>query len=284
MKARLLLVCLSLAVIAAGASSGLAQRGAPEERKPVKLVTLDLKDVPLADAVRQILAATDLSVVFVGDLPREPKVTMRLKEADPIPTLEMLANFAGFQFSPYRHPEVGAPVAVLAPLRELTYPPVHGGIVTGGGGGGGGGRADLAPPSLPDEITSLVVDLDMKDAPFREAIAAVDKQVHAVARTSLLVDDSVPQDLRVTARLHKMPLSWVLTSLVQQAGLTYGIQDTPAPEVVARVEGMLKAGMINELSATQQLTSGSRSYTIYIVPRPELRVSNGPGTSQAQPK
>ena len=58
----------------------------------------------------------------------------------------------------------------------------------------------------------------------------------------------------MTARVRKMRLSWVLDSIGEQAGLTYGLGQ-PAAEATPR--------------------PWEKASIVYIVPKPELRVSSG---------
>ena len=70
----------------------------------------------------------------------------------------------------------------------------------------------------------------------------------------------MPESLRVTARVRKMKLTWVLDDLVEQAGLTHGLQE-------------LRAMLGGPPAAALPTPQSPARYVIYIVPKPELRVS-----------
>jgi len=249
MKIRLLLALLLLAVVLAGVSPGLAQTG--QEPKTPRLVTLDLKDVPLAEAIRRVVAATDLSVIIAGELPQEPRVTMRLKDSDPVEALAQLSMAGQLQCIPVRsdHPTV----------LIYTYPEGQPGRMVGRPAGAPQPKPSAAPEppasSLNQYLGGLIVDLNAKDMPLRDVIARLMEQIPSQGPlplpVSIVVDESVSKDIRVTARLSKMSMSWVLDSLLAQAGLTSAVRAGP-------------------------YTAGSPPLVIiYIVPKPELQVSSG---------
>jgi len=119
------------------------------------------------------------------------------------------------------------------------------------------------------------VDLDVSNVSLREAIAEIAKQVPATDRVRIVVDELVPQELRVTARVRKMRLNWVLDSLIEQANLTYGLQDEVDPALVRQLEERLGQGLTSDIAVTQRLATAPRVRTIYIVRKPELRVLSG---------
>jgi hypothetical protein len=191
---------------------------------------------------------------------------MRLKDADPVRTLNCLAELAQLAILVDDRPVAGAPVAVIAPRLEATYPRVRRG--TGAGGGGGGAASEPARPSLGRYLPHVRVDLTVKDMSFRDVVAKLLEQVPSQEQmprpVSIVVDESVSEDIRVTADLRKMSLGWVLESLLAQAGLTAAV------EREEESAGPVPPGPIRESLLT---------VTIYIVPRPELRVSGGgPGS------
>jgi hypothetical protein len=255
MKARNWLVYFALTLALAPC---LPARAQAEGTRAPKRVTLDLKGVPLDDAIRQILAATDLSVIITGELPKEPRVTLRLIDSDADCVLQQLAEFGALRFGE-QGGHTGGLVVIIGP-QPIPY----------GAGPGGPGRSPQATGTQDQAAAALVwggampgasavsVDLDLSSTPFRDAVAEIVKQLPADDRARIVVDDSVPKDLRVTARVRKMSLTWVLDSIVEQAGLTYGKGNEPKePGAAPRPPGALPLR------------------TIYIVPKPELRVSNG---------
>jgi hypothetical protein len=253
---------------------------APLEPPPPKTVTLDLKSVPLDEAINRVVAAApDISVLIAGTLPKEPRVTLRLTDADPTAALGMLATAGGLLFN-----DASSQVATPLPRGPGGFPIMHDVVMIWAREEPRGPRpSPPAPEAAAPALTggaigvNIAVDLNVKDAPFREAIDEMAKQIPATSHVRLIVDESVPKDLRVTARLSKMPLNWVIDSLVQQAGLTYGVQDEPDPEVVAVWESRYNAGTTDWTSAQQGIATAPRLHTVYIVPKPELHVSGSVG-------
>jgi len=112
-------------------------------------------------------------------------------------------------------------------------------------------------PGLPENSRDILVDLDVKDATLAEV--GVKLSEAAGEAVNISVHDSVPKELKVTAKIYKMPLSQVLSMLVDQANLTYSIHVTGRERLPI---GLGKAKM----------------YSVHIVPKPELNVS-GPGVT-----
>jgi hypothetical protein len=99
-----------------------------------------------------------------------------------------------------------------------------------------------------------LVDLQIKDAPLEAAV----KELFKNSNTSIVVDPSVPKGIKVTARVFKMPLSDVLTMLVNQAGLIFTVEsrsDEQSSEYIAakeQTQAMLKAAE-EKLKTAQRL-------------------------------
>jgi len=281
--AGLALVSSVTAVMAQGGGGG-GGRGsgphAPEGAPPPKLVTLDAKDMPLGDAVRAVLHISNISVIILGELPSEPRVTMRLDQVDPFEALTFLTQLGQLVYMPEAHPTFGSPIAAIMAQPEA-YPPGPGmrpgRMRSGSGGGVGGGTATTTPPPLPEQLVAVTVDLEARETPFREAIASLDKQLPTTARAHLVVDPSVPEDLRVNARVRHMPLGFVLSNLVQQANLTYALQAAPDPTVVHDAETRVREGLMPASDMTRAINDAPRVYTIYIVPIPSISVFTDEG-------
>ena len=160
-----------------------------EMTRPPKLVTLNLENVPLREALQQFLAASDFSVIIIGDVPEEPKVTMRLKDVDPISALQTLTRLGYLDFQIDTSSHAGAPVAAISAgyawqqAQQSRRSSVNiGGDFSGATGSFPGPLMAVAPlPSLPAEVSGLIVDLEAKNLPFREAIAKLDAQIPASA-------------------------------------------------------------------------------------------------------
>jgi len=265
-----LALILSIAPAAAQTSSVRAE-GRVARAPEAKRVTLELKDVPLAEAVRLVVAATDLSVLVVGEIPDEPRVTMRLADSDPIAVLRLLATAGMLDFDAGAMRSDQVPVVLL--LRREA---VRGSFARSTTRPSRASEAEPTPASAGLIEINAAVDLDVSNVSFREAIAEIAKQVPVTDPVRIVVDDSVPQELRVTARVRKMRLNWVLDSLIEQANLTYGLQDEVDPAVVRQLEQMLEQGLTTDVAMRERLVAtASRVRTIYIVPKPELRVMSG---------
>ena len=96
------LVCFTVALALASYLAVMPSFAQKPITKPdipggIRRVTLDLKSVPLADAIRQVIAATNLSVVVSSELPKEPRVTMRLVDADPVTILQLLGKMGNLR-------------------------------------------------------------------------------------------------------------------------------------------------------------------------------------------
>jgi hypothetical protein len=272
--ASFLLAALALTALASAACAQAASTPAPPPAP--KTVTLDLRNVPLADAIRRVVAATDLSVVIAGPLPEEPRVTMRLRDTDPVLALQALATAGNLYFQAPQMMERGAGQGLWyngPALISTEYPQ----------GMGGPPRPQRPVPAAPPASAAaplpatIAVDLDVKDVPLRVAVEQIAKQIPATDRLHIVVDESVPKDLRVTARFSKTPLNWVIESLVQQAGLTYGVQEEPDPQIAAALAEQFQSGTANWMNVQKQLAELPRLRTVYIVPKPELHVSGGGG-------
>jgi hypothetical protein len=98
---------------------------------------------------------------------------------------------------------------------------------------------------------------------------------------SIVVDDSVPAGINITATVHKMPMSWVLSNLVAQADLTFAVEHTEhTPPVVAMQSGdgdiptfyVWRGG---KEAGPQEFSVVDRrpGIVVHIVPKPEIRLT-----------
>ncbi len=244
-----------------------------------KLVTLDLNNVPLREAVKQIINASNASIIILGEIPMEPKVTLRLRDAYPASALSLIAKLGRLDFDSYT--DGYQSVSVIAPKPDVLFPQAEGRsagrTIVGGGPGSIEWRPFLPAPALPEESTGLTADLQVKDAPLAEVIAALNSQIPAERGVQVLVDESAPKDLRVTARFHKMPIPWILTNIVEQTGPTFGVQSSPDPQIVAAINKRFEGGMMTTQQRQEEMAHTLRVYTVTIVPKPELQVTGGNG-------
>ncbi len=279
MRGRISTIYIALALLMVSCLPAMAQGSAgPTTRRPMasepewkpKPVTLDLKGVPLNEAIEQVIAATDLAVLRVGEIPAEPRVTMILVESNPTEVLRLLSEAGSLRYSESRRMASGPLLVLLAADKAVARAAER-------------RRRSAAPATVSESAPAqrmpvemhLVIDLNVEDAPFREAVAQITAQIPESKQVRIMVDDSVPDDIRVTARVHKMRLSWVLDNLVGQADLAYGLQEEVDPTVALMWQIWLNEGLTNYLSMREGLAGASRVKTVHIVPRPELQVSSG---------
>ena len=262
MRGRISTIYIALALLMASCLPAMAQGSAgpapaPEAEWQPKRVTLDLKGVPLDDAIKLVIAETDLSVLVTGKIPEEPRVTMRLAESDPIGVLQLLSRAGSLTFAVSPYASSGESGVVLLAAEDAVESPRATPRRTSQSTSApeAAHRPALAWSRAMPAAQRVTIDLDLNDTPFRDAVAEIVKQIPADDRARIVVDDSVPEDLRVTARVRKMKLTWILDSIVEQADLTYGTHSQRTADALH--------------SPRQSVV------TVYIVPKPELRVSSG---------
>lgn len=169
-----------------------------------------------------------------------------------------------------------------------------------GGGGGGRGLAEL--PELPSCVADVLVDLTVEDATMAEVAekltAAVDAGVELLLKEpgdahvlEIRAHKAIPQDLRITARIYRMPLRDVMQMLIQQTNLVCRLESvgkgwewrsgSPRPQ---RAPGMSDEEWLHRVtggSGAQQVPL----QVLHIVPQPELSVSGprlGPPPSRTE--
>lgn len=263
-------VAAALALAGVGCAAAMRPPLPHAPKAPPARVTLALQNVPLSEAVTQLLARANLSVMILGTLPAEPRVNMQLEGADPVTALELLARIGHLVIQSSDSPGGGRVVAI-GPAPE------------GRSREKGAGRMPaLVPPPFPDALSRVAVDLEAKDMPLRDAIALLTCQIPALPdQFRIVIDPSVPPDTRVTAHLHKVPLTWVLAALLQETQLTYGVQEEPDMEAARRVLSKPRiTGPPSEAEVARAIDEAPRKYTVSIVPRPELTVSMASAAGQ----
>lgn len=263
-------------------------------------ITMEFKDTPLRDAITALFKDTPISVNFNDDVPRSGAfVTMTLRDierkdalralcepfgldsmaegigrglwvlvissraTDPVSNLVRLqdprpASATAAQPAPIR---IEAPTMNYVPRRStvpgsamLTLP-------------AGPGMALPAYMSLMCDSfkgDDCLVDLEVKDATVSEAMAQVSK----ACKVPIHVHDSVSKEVKVSAKMYRMPLREMLCLIVGQANLIYTVGYAPDPDDVSAY----KAGLIDK----HEFESRRGKPEIYIVPKSELTVS-GPG-------
>ncbi|UCC68749.1 MAG: hypothetical protein JSV79_02105 [Armatimonadota bacterium] len=277
MRGRLRFACLAVAVlivlptaaaVAGGGGGGGGRRGTADAGAGQK-VSLDVKDTAIEDALRLLFRDTDQSIVLHPAISRLPyKMTISLKD---VPLEFAVRAFCRMYDLEY---ETDEGLWVVFPREDVVSiagrgVPIIGAVRAEGAAQRAADRAQrellsaLAAgqsptyttrgitvstsehPGLPDSIGDILVDLDVKDTTIAEVGAKLSQA--AGEAVNITVHDSVPKELKVTAKVYRMPLRDLLSLLADQSNLTYTVGETK--------EGKAE---------------------IHIVPRPELRVS-GPG-------
>ena len=238
-------------------------------------ISLDLKDASPKDAITQITKVAKLPCVFSGELPDKPTVTSTFQDVDAILALKMVCEATGLitseqdektklviRRSPVSLPVDGVNARVIGAVPASTWL----------------NRAyslDASPASF--EGDCKLVDLEVKDAPLREAM----EKISQASGVAIVVDDTVSKDIKVNATIRKLPLRQILSDLVSQANLTYTVENKPDPEVVRGLEARFKAGLMPQTEYDKELRSAPQIPTIYIVPKPEMKVTGAPGGAGA---
>jgi ssDNA-binding Zn-finger/Zn-ribbon topoisomerase 1 len=280
-----------LAVLIAGVWAPLVC-SAPDATPSVLQVVL--KDAPVLEALNQVGKAYGFQIIARG-IPEDLRVSadIVLSGLAPQDALSAICKTAGLnppvRFDPLNAYIISGPATATVAGSDvpiigavaLTPPPV-------------GGAAAI--PVNPSELAALtavaalpmapgvagnermsfvggdkLVDLEVKDAPIREVMA----KLSAASGFSIDVAEPVSNELKITAKIYRMPIADVLSMIVGQANLTYTVSYGVNPSVKLRYE--------NGLATTEELESSRGKPEIHIVPRPELTVS-GPGTEWARSK
>jgi hypothetical protein len=255
-------------------------------------ISLDLQDTWLDDALRLIFRRTPYSYVLSPEIRRldlDP-LTIRLKEVDLqtavrviCDTYDLLYRKDDLVYYFFPRSDVvtigGRTVPVLGTLEVPPVPPRPGlsfssspGIVS---------RStiirtdpwstevrdhdlDLAP--RPEERP---IDLQLEDAPIREAMAQLGK----AAEMEIVVHEAVPEDIRITAKVYRVSGLRLLTEIVDQAGLTVVeerlIEGTDEDGHVTRVP----YGPRGTVHSTPELAARRSISIFHVVPKPEIKVS-----------
>jgi len=249
-------------------------------------VTVDLKDASPKEAITMIAKAAKLPCVFSGDLPDKPTVTSAFQETDAVEALKLVCDAAnliatvqdakGREVLP-GHEELPAKLVIRRSAVSLA---MDGGNARVLGVARAGDlsnalaavRGDWSGRLADFQGYDKLVDLEVKDAPLREAMEKISK----ASGVAIEVDETVSKEIKVSATIRKMPLREVLSLLVNQANLTYTVENTPDPEVVRGLEARFKAGLMPRTEYDKELRDAPQIPTIHIVPKPELKVTGVP--------
>jgi hypothetical protein len=221
------------------------------------------------------------------------RVTANFRNVDAAAAIQAVCEAAGFRCRAENDAFVISSVPMVSvggsrvPLLGAMSVP---GVVAGGGGGqfavpgvagtfpfGAFGSIRPTPPSFSGD--NILVDLDMKDAPIREAMA----ELSEASGIKIIVHDAVPKEIKVTARMYEMPLGQVLSLIVDQANLTYTVSYPEREKYRSEIEKGFREGLMDAPGMADLLAKSSQigKPEVHIVPKPELKVT-GPGISSAR--
>ncbi|UCH34503.1 MAG: zinc ribbon domain-containing protein [Armatimonadota bacterium] len=250
-----------------------------------KRITIEFKDTPVMDAIEALIGDAPVSIAF-RDIPEDLRVTATIRDASPEEAVMLVCAAAGLEWEDVgrdggvirmppsvsvggaRVPVVGAmsvgsrvsptaPLATEGPFltTRLQVPTEARSVFQ-----------DLARPTF--EGDDKLVDLDVKDAPIREAMTKLSE----ASGIPIHVAEPVSNELKVTAAIYRMPIGDVLAMIVNQAGLAYTVSYRK-PETLTK---MRDEGLISG----EDYAARKGNPEIHIVPKPELRVT-GPGAPGA---
>jgi type II secretory pathway component GspD/PulD (secretin) len=233
-----------------------------------KKVTVEFKDVPVVDALKQLAKEANTSFAIKGELPKDLRVTVYLQDVSGDNAMRLLCDAAGLAFSLFDQgvwgrtyvisvrptvtvsgtqvPVVGAWLGTATDVEGPKLRQLDAGrlaVELGAhtdveraklarlftGGSTAPSKADRALPSFAGQDT--FVDLEVKDVPLAAAIAQLSKS----SGVAIVVDRSVPEALKVTAKVHGLTLGQTLSMLVQQAHLIYNVGQTKDGKAEIRV-------------------------------------------------
>jgi len=268
-------------LVSANEMSVVSPSGAPtaEAGHP----TLNVKDAPVEDVLRMAAKAGGFDLVLAG-IPKDLRVSLEVNDLNPEQIIDAVCKSTGLsciKISPKiyaitgnamvdvsgsRVPVVGA-ITMSAPSMDYITGGAAAPYMTAEPSGVELAAIRSAMPMGFDGGDKLV-DLEVKDAPIREVMA----KLSAATGFRIEVAEPVSDQLKVTARIYRMPIADVLSMIVGQANLTY----TVSYGVDENAKRRYDAGLI----AIQEYESSRGKAEIHIVPRPELTVT-GPGVSSS---
>jgi hypothetical protein len=243
-----LLVAVGLLTASAGVAQQRGQSRRPEEDELAPRITLEMRNAAVLDVV-DALARQGVSYVLSGEIPSDATITVMFQNLDmetALHTLGLACSQVGVGCQ-----ALGSDVLILFPMEKRR----RGGSERGASGDSDGGRA-LVPPSdqeLERYVANRLVDLEAEDAPLRDVITQLNAQLSEHTKAYIIVDDSVPEGIRITAKVHKMPFAWLLRNLTAQANLSWS-KDYESRE-----------------------GEGQNYVVVHVVPKPVLKTSRAQG-------
>ncbi len=243
---------------AADQSSAGAVRPIVFDGREPKRVTMEFKETPVMEAFKQLAKKADVSFAVRGKIPEDLKVTVYLQNADAYTAVRLLCDAAGLSsaisgsggwvisarpiasISGTQVPILGAiPSEILNEATQRLGGTSVAGILNSLPSATGAWWSLSSRTSFPGD--RKLVDLEGKNISFADAMAQLSK----ASGVPIIVDNAVPAGMKVTAKIHGLPLGDVLAALVSQARLVYSVG-----EVMKDGKAEIHVSPVPELSVT----------------------------------
>lgn len=202
-------------------------------------VSLDIDGEILSDALTSLFKDTDQSFMLHPALHRKGPVTVRLTN---VPFEYALKGIVKMHGATYEHvdnlwyvfpdpdvvsvggvnvPVVGAlQVPGMSPDLETARSVVT--LLSHSKQHPGGVETRLLLSQLP--YFDMLVDLEVENAPLSEVAKELSVEKDGADRTEIIVHESVPSDVKVTARIYRMRRDEILQMLADQANLDVSVE------------------------------------------------------------
>jgi hypothetical protein len=214
---RLVVRMVPLCAMAAVLAAGRCDAAPPAKAKPISDKFTD--DFTVFTALVAIAEDADLGILIVGEQGRNVPLFAIFKDVPADEAIAMIAREAGLTVEP-----IGETLVV----RPMTVGGVRYGSLE---------NVRHTPTSLPYDLTSEaywaypspLVDLNVENASIADAVAELNKQVKDWG-WEIVIDQAVPKDARINAKVFKLPLRDTLRMMLGQTGLAMTMEVTPRDE------------------------------------------------------
>jgi len=218
---------------------GLRMPAARAEDTGERRVSLDLDGATLSDALTSLFKDTDQSFMLHPSLYGTGPVTVRLTNVPFEYALKGIVKMHGATYDQvdnlwyvFPDPDVASLGGVNVPVVGALQVPgmlldleTARSIVTKFSRSGpdpAGLQTRLLLSQLP--YFDVLVDLEVKDAPLSEVAKKLSVEKDGANRTEIIVHESVPSDVKVTARIYRMRRDEILQMLSDQANLDVSVE------------------------------------------------------------
>jgi len=231
-------------------------------------VSVDLQGATLSDALTLVFKDTDQSFMLHPSLHGAGPITVRLTNVPLEYALKGIAKMHGATYEQvdnlwyvFPDPDVvsvgGVNVPVVGALQVPGMPPdleTARSIITKFS------RSDLDPGGTQTRLLlsqlpyfDMLVDLDVEDATLSEVAKKLSVEKDGANRTEIIVHESVPSDVRVTARIYRMRRGQVLQMLADHANLNVSVD----PAVQEGKDGPITPNRVYLIRKPEMTVTGS---------------------------